>query len=123
MITIEDLGHMIIAKCDARRIDSSTAPAFRDACRELVRDDCLIYVLDLSGVHFLDSSGVGAVVGLLKTLGGNRRLELCGLSPTVHKVFKLTRLDKIFTIRAKRSDCIAAYVTVKNAANDGANKF
>jgi anti-sigma B factor antagonist len=49
-------------------------------------------------VHFLDSSGLGAVVGVMKLLAPERRLELAGLTPTVAKVFRLTRMDSVFTI-------------------------
>jgi anti-sigma B factor antagonist len=55
-------------------------------------------VLDMSNVGFLDSSGLGAVVAVMKALGPIRRLELSGLSPTVEKVFRLTRMDSVFII-------------------------
>jgi len=55
-------------------------------------------LLDLSRVAFLDSSGLGAVVAVMKLIGPERKLELVGLTPTVAKVFRLTRMDTIFTI-------------------------
>ena len=55
-------------------------------------------VLNLGRVDFLDSSGLGAVVGVMKLLGNGRRLELVGLTPNVQKVFRLTRLDTVLTI-------------------------
>ena len=55
-------------------------------------------MLDLSRVGFLDSSGLGAVVAVMKLIGPNRKLELAGLTPNVDKVFRLTRMDSIFTI-------------------------
>ena len=36
----------------------------------------------------------------MKLLGPDRSLELAGLTPTVEKVFRLTRMDSIFTIHA-----------------------
>jgi anti-sigma B factor antagonist len=55
-------------------------------------------VLDLARVQFLDSSGLGAIVAVKKLLAPERVLELSGLTPTVEKVFRLTRMDSIFTI-------------------------
>lgn len=58
-------------------------------------------ILDLSGVAFLDSSGLGAVVAVMKMMAPDRPLELSGLTPTVDKVFRLTRMDSVFTIRTE----------------------
>ena len=49
-------------------------------------------------------STIGAVVAAFKQAGPERRLELAGLTPTVEKVFKLTRMDSVFTIHAAVGD-------------------
>ena len=107
--TCEDLGNLVLLTFGGRRLDIAAKADFTAAARESVRPDRRIYVLDLSKVTFVDSSGIGAIVGFMKHLGHNRRLELCGLSPSVRKVFRLTRLDKIFTIRDRPESCHAAY--------------
>jgi anti-sigma B factor antagonist len=43
---------------------------------------------------------LGAVVGVMKLLGPDRKLDLFGLTPTVAKVFRLTRMDTVFTIHS-----------------------
>lgn len=111
ILTHEDLGHSIVLTYGNRRLDGAWAEEFRVAARECIRSDCNIYLLDLSAVTFVDSSGIGAVVGLLKHLGRERRLELCSLSPMVRKVFRLTRLDKIFIIRKDREAFLQFYQT------------
>jgi anti-sigma B factor antagonist len=80
------------------RLDAASAIAFKDRMREAARTDSGRVVLDLSRVMFMDSSGLGAVVAVLKLLGPDRRLELAGLTPTVQKVFRLTRMEQVFTI-------------------------
>jgi len=55
-------------------------------------------VLYLSQVEFLDSSGLGAVVGSMKQLDRKRKLDLAGLTPSVEKVFRITRMDSVFRI-------------------------
>ena len=62
------------------------------------RQPCDRVILDLSPVHFLDSSGLGAVVAVMKLLAPDRKLELSGLTATVEKVFRLTRMASIFPI-------------------------
>ena len=107
--TCEDHGNLVLLTFGGRRLDIAAKADFTAAARESVRPDRRIYVLDLSKVTFVDSSGIGAIVGFMKHLGHNRRLELCGLSPSVRKVFRLTRLDKVFTIRDHREACLAEY--------------
>lgn len=55
-------------------------------------------ILDLSQVEFLDSSGLGAIVGVMKLLGPDRPLEVAALSGSVRKLFRLTRMDTVFRI-------------------------
>lgn len=87
-----------ILKVDERRIDASVAIAFKDRFRDIVSGSRLDVILDLSDVDFIDSSGLGAIVAARKLLGGERRLELAGLTPAVAKVMTLTRMDMVFPI-------------------------
>lgn len=82
----------------ASRIDAACAILFKDSMRELCAGCPPRVILDLTQVTFLDSSGLGAVVAAMKHLDPGCRLELAGLTPTVAKVFRLTRMDTVFTI-------------------------
>jgi len=95
--TSERAEALIVTVQDAR-IDAAVAIQFKDAMREITATDHPRVVLDLSTVEFLDSSGLGAVVGAMKQLGAVRRLDLAGLTPAVAKVFRLTRMDTVFAI-------------------------
>ena len=90
-------GLLVVRALDSR-IDAAVAIQFKEHMRDLVKAAPSRVLLDLSGVTFLDSSGLGAVVAVMKLLGPDRRLELTGLTPTVEKVFRLTRMDTIFII-------------------------
>jgi anti-sigma B factor antagonist len=65
-------------------------------------------VLDMSQVSFMDSSGLGAVVYVLKHLGHSGRLHICGVTPGVMAVLKLTRMDRVFKTFDTRQAAIAA---------------
>jgi anti-sigma B factor antagonist len=80
------------------RIDAATAIQFKERMRDLTKEGTQRVVLDLARVQFLDSSGLGAIVAVKKLLGPDRPFELAGLTPTVEKVFRLTRMDSIFII-------------------------
>lgn len=89
------------------RIDAAVAIRFKDKMREIALQPADRVVLDLSRVVFVDSSGLGAIVAVMKALAP-RRLELAGLTPNVAKVFRLTRMDSVFTIHAAPEAAAAA---------------
>jgi anti-sigma B factor antagonist len=80
------------------RIDAASALQFKERMREVTQGTASRVILDLGQVQFLDSSGLGAVVAVMKLLAPDRKLELANLTATVQKVFRLTRMDTIFTI-------------------------
>ena len=89
------------------RIDAASAIQFKEQTRDLTQSAGPRVVLDLARVQFLDSSGLGAIVAVRKLLAPDRVLELSGLTPTVEKVFRLTRMDSIFTIHPSHAVAIA----------------
>jgi anti-sigma B factor antagonist len=90
-------GVKIITVSD-NRIDAAMAIQFKEDMRTETDGGPNRIILDLSCVDFVDSSGLGAIVGSLKQLGAGRRLDLSGLTPTVDKVFRLTRMDTVFNL-------------------------
>ena len=89
------------------RIDAATAIQFKERMRDITRTGDQRVVLDLARVQFLDSSGLGAIVAVKKLLGPDRALDLAGLTPTVEKVFRLTRMDSVFTIHPTLEAAVA----------------
>lgn len=97
-LTADLRGEILVIHALEDRIDAASAIQFKDRMRELTQTASQRVVLDLSRVAFVDSSGLGAVVAALKALAPGRKLELAGLTPTVQKVFRLTRMEQVFTI-------------------------
>lgn len=97
-MTASEVGNALVVVVEDRRIDAAVAVRFKDRMLELTQNPNQRVVLDLGKVDFLDSSGLGAVVGSMKQLGRSRQLDLAGLTPTVDKVFRITRMDRVFRI-------------------------
>lgn len=97
-MTASQIDTTLIVVVEDRRIDAAVAVRFKDRMLELTQHPAKRVVLDLGKVEFLDSSGLGAVVGSMKQLGRDRQLDLAGLTPTVDKVFRITRMDRVFRI-------------------------
>lgn len=83
-----------------QRIDAAVALAFKDQMRKITEDQPETVLLDLNHVQFIDSSGLGAIVAAMKNLSPARKLVLAGLTPTVEKVFRLTRMDSVFGVHS-----------------------
>ena len=87
-----------VVRVNEDRIDAAVAIQFKDRMRELAAGAGARVVLDLGRVGFVDSSGLGAIVAVMKFLAPASRLELAALTPAVGKVFRMTRMDTVFVI-------------------------
>ena len=93
------------------RIDAAIAIQFKEDIRQMTSDAPDRVILDLTQVDFVDSSGLGAIVSAMKNLQADARMDLAGLSPTVRKVFRLTRMDTVFRLFDTVDDAVAAQVS------------
>lgn len=90
----------LVIRVDEQRIDAAVAIRFKDRMRELAADGPARVILDLTHVEFIDSSGLGALVAVMKFLRPERELELAGIGANVGRVLRLTRMDSVLTIHA-----------------------
>lgn len=97
-LVAEQFAGALAVRVDQDRIDAASSIQFKDQMRQVTHGAQGRVVLDLAQVAFIDSSGLGAIVAAMKALGPDQKLELSGLTPTVKKVFRLTRMETVFTI-------------------------
>ena len=79
-------------------LDMYSAPRLREVLVTLVNEGQADLVVDMADVSFMDSSGLGVLVGVLKrcrTAGGS--LVLRHVTPTTGKVLAITGLDRVFS--------------------------
>jgi len=90
-------------------IDVYTASVLREKLADLINAQTTDLVIDLTGVGFLDSTGLGVLVGALKKVRGfGGRLQLVVNQEKVMKVFRITALTQVFTIRETVEDALAS---------------
>ncbi len=85
-------------------LDVASAPKLKTEIAELMAAGSRALVVDLSEVGFVDSSGLGVLIGAhneLQQLGGDIRVVV---QPQVRRILELTRLDDVFTIVAAPDD-------------------
>lgn len=97
LVTRDGDGATIVAV--EGEIDVYTAPKLRDKISELVGEGVYHLVIDMEAVEFLDSTGLGVLVGGLKKVRAhNGSLELICNQDRLLKIFRITGLAKVFTI-------------------------
>ena len=89
-------------------VDVYTAPTLREKIVSLVDGGARVMIVDLTHVEFLDSTGLGVLVGGMKRLrgiGGDFAL-VCDQEKLL-KIFRITGLDRVFTIYGSRDEAVA----------------
>jgi anti-sigma B factor antagonist len=74
------------------------ATQFKSQLIELVNTGNEKIVINLTEVDFIDSSGLGVLVLVLRKLGPDGKIRLCKVNDSVKSIFELTRLNEVFAI-------------------------
>jgi anti-sigma B factor antagonist len=101
MINLEskELREFILLKPLSPNIDATACSEFKGRVLDLINQGHNFFLLNLSMVEFVDSSGLGTLISILKTLKlKNGDIVLCELNNLVQNLFNLTRMNLVFTI-------------------------
>jgi anti-sigma B factor antagonist len=101
-------GSITHLKMNSSRLDAAQAISFKESVRAISDDGADYILLDMESVEFMDSSGLGALVSVMKYMGVEKKFEITGLTPVVEKVFKLTRMDEVFQVHRTVEDALNA---------------
>jgi anti-sigma B factor antagonist len=105
-----------ILRIKTERIDGATAPEFRKALSDLGGRGLTSFVIDLSGVGFIDSTGLGALVSAFKATGRAGGVVVSGANQSIATLFRITRMDKVFRLFATDIEAAAAVSSLPPAA-------
>ena len=97
-INLQQDNGLTTATLNETRLDASVAPEFKATMEDIISSGNNQLILDISQLTFMDSSSLGAMVAVLKQIGGTGRMVILGASGAVLELFKLTRMDRIFTL-------------------------
>ena len=93
------------------RLDVSGAPALKEAIGELARNGTPPrIVIDMEGVSFVDSTGLGSVIAALKQIRSRQgELRLAAPNQQVRVVLELTTLDRVFPYFATLEEALTGF--------------
>lgn len=110
-IMIQNLGRVAVVDfIDSAIMDTMQIQQIADELYYLVeKQDRRYILLDFTKVKFLSSQTLGVMLNLHKKITQRKGwLGVCGLKEELHKVFKLTRLDKLFNFYASEDEALRA---------------
>jgi anti-sigma B factor antagonist len=103
----ETPGSTVIAV--SGEIDVYTAPKLREKLVSLAESGSSHLIVDMEGVEFLDSTGLGVLVGGLKRVRAHEGwIDLVCTQGRILRIFRITGLNKVFNIYETVPDAIAA---------------
>jgi anti-sigma B factor antagonist len=104
-----EANEVLVIALQEDNLDASNVRDFKDAAQSMIHDHTKV-VLDMSGVKFVDSSGLGALISCLRLLNGKKGdFRLCCMSTTVRALFELMRMHRVFSIFDTRQEAVNSY--------------
>ena len=100
---------VVVGLAEPGTLEASNVGPFRETMANLVKDATRL-VIDMGNVTFLDSSGLGALVAVWRSLSSrDGEMKLCRIGPSVRTVFELTRIHRVFEIYNTEEEALASY--------------
>lgn len=109
-IETREVAHVTILDVKGRIVLGDEIGDLRDAVRGLVADGKKKIILNLADVDYIDSSGVGELVGCFTTVrNAGGELKLLKLSQKVQDVLYVTKLYTVFDIREDEFTAVKSF--------------
>lgn len=106
----EEHNDVIVEVVELTRATLNEVDEFKQRLVENIDNGYKKIIVDLAGCEFIDSTFLGALVIALKkvtSFGGD--LRLVGFQPTVHSMFELTRMYRVFETFKTKEDAILSF--------------
>ena len=109
-IDTREVAHVTILDIEGRIVLGDEIHDLREAVRDLIKQDKKKIILNLAHVDYIDSSGVGELVGCFTTLrNAGGELKLLNLTQKVHDVLQVTKLYTVFDIREDEFTAVKSF--------------
>ena len=81
-------------------LDAHTCNSLKEKVEEMLKDEVVDIYIDAKELDYIDSTGLGTIIGIYKILKeDDKQIYMENLKPNVRKMFKITDLDQIISIK------------------------
>ncbi|MGG1663894.1 anti-sigma F factor antagonist [Brevibacillus sp. NRS-1366] len=89
-------------------LDHHTAEDLRSRVDEILRTPEIRHiVLSLADLTFMDSSGIGVILGRYKQISARSgEMYVCSINPTIYRIFEMSGLFKVIKFRENEADAL-----------------
>ncbi len=109
-IGVKEQGDVVVLDVRGNLMGGPETIALHEKIKELVDQKKIKVVIDLSHVQWMNSSGLGTIMGCLTSLKNAKGdLKLCGVTEKVKSLFMITKLITLFETYATQKEAIKAF--------------
>ncbi len=111
MLKTEKINDVIVVSFDnVNRFNALITEPVKEDLKTFYNNPNTKLVLNLDGINFIDSSGFGVFLSIMKTANNNNgHFKICNISSEVMELFKLLQLHNVFDIYGNLNDCIESF--------------
>jgi anti-sigma B factor antagonist len=106
----KEINDVTVIELDGNMIGGPDASALNDYLHELITKDKKNVVIDLKSVSFINSSGLGMLIGGMTTMrNSGGELKLANASKKIENLLEMTKLHKVFDIHKNINEAVASF--------------
>jgi anti-sigma B factor antagonist len=111
MLKIEKINGITVVRFDKiDRFNALITEPVKEDLKSFFNSPGTRLILNLEGIKYIDSSGFGVFLSILKTANNNRGVfKMCGINPEVMELFKLLQLHNVFTLYSNIDECLNSF--------------
>jgi anti-anti-sigma factor len=111
MLKTEKINNVTIVKFnDIDRFNALIVEPVKEQLKSFFNKPDTRLALSLEGIKFIDSSGFGVFLSIMKTANSNHgQFKICSIRPEVMELFKLLQLHNVFDLYDSQEDCINSF--------------
>jgi anti-sigma B factor antagonist len=106
----KEINDVTVIELDGNMIGGPDASALNDYLHEIITKDKKNVVIDLKSVSFINSSGLGMLIGSMTTMrNSGGELKLANASKKIENLLEMTKLHKVFDIHKNVNEAVASF--------------
>ena len=109
-IEVKEYGDVVVLGVKGNLMGGPETVSIHEKVKELIGEDVKKVVIDLGKVKWMNSSGLGTMMGCMTSLkSAEGDLKLCGVAEKVKSLFMITKLITIFDTHETVEEAVSSF--------------